>query len=236
MISNLISKKILVLIILFSIGVSSAYSVSETIPPSSSTGSSDTRTIMPEETMTEVKPPFNTRTIPETSSSSTSSSDSNTSLMRTTTPHPPFSSETIFDSTNIATVSDRIITKTATISTFSTDNVMPTTSSVLGVSSGLIIVPVITTSVVSPNNFMATGDSSTLVSEPVIIFDPVTPNTFTVLGVSIELPPMFMPVGGELIPIDSTVLVLAGAQSTASWLIPVIVAGAGIGIIILRKF
>ena len=44
------------------------------------------------------------------------------------------------------------------------------------------------------------------------------------------------PVGGELIPLDTTMILLAGTQTTASWLIPVIVSAIGIGIIIARKF
>ena len=43
-------------------------------------------------------------------------------------------------------------------------------------------------------------------------------------------------VGGVFIPIDTTSLLLAGTYSNASWLIPVIVAGIGIGFVILRKF
>jgi len=43
-------------------------------------------------------------------------------------------------------------------------------------------------------------------------------------------------VGGELIPLDTSALVLAGAQINAAWMIPVIVSGIGIGIVIARKF
>jgi len=43
-------------------------------------------------------------------------------------------------------------------------------------------------------------------------------------------------VGGILIPIDTTMVLLAGSQMTASWMIPVIVAGIGIAIVIARKF
>jgi len=43
-------------------------------------------------------------------------------------------------------------------------------------------------------------------------------------------------IGGSLIPIDSTSFLLAGAQITASWMIPVVVAGIGIGFVVLRKF
>lgn len=42
-------------------------------------------------------------------------------------------------------------------------------------------------------------------------------------------------VGGELIPIQTTSLLLAGTQMTASWLMPVIIAGAGIGLVFLRR-
>jgi len=52
---------------------------------------------------------------------------------------------------------------------------------------------------------------------------------FTVNGLGIP------PVGGELIPLDTSALLLAGAQMNAAWLIPVIVAAAGIGIVLSRK-
>jgi len=43
-------------------------------------------------------------------------------------------------------------------------------------------------------------------------------------------------VGGSLIPIDTTMLLAAGAQSISAWMIPVIVAGIGFAIVIARKF
>jgi len=43
-------------------------------------------------------------------------------------------------------------------------------------------------------------------------------------------------VGGELIPLDTTTLLLAGIYSTAAWMIPVIVSGIGFAIVIARKF
>jgi len=42
-------------------------------------------------------------------------------------------------------------------------------------------------------------------------------------------------VGGTYIPIDTTTLPIAGAQSTSMWMIPVILAGIGIGIFVIRK-
>jgi len=43
-------------------------------------------------------------------------------------------------------------------------------------------------------------------------------------------------VGGEMMPVDSTALLVAGAQMNAAWMIPVIVSAIGIGIVIARKF
>jgi len=43
-------------------------------------------------------------------------------------------------------------------------------------------------------------------------------------------------VGGELIPLDTSALLLTGAQMNASWMIPVIVSSIGIAIVIARKF
>jgi len=43
-------------------------------------------------------------------------------------------------------------------------------------------------------------------------------------------------VGGELLPIDTTALLLVGAQMNASWMIPLIVSAIGIAIVIARKF
>jgi len=51
-----------------------------------------------------------------------------------------------------------------------------------------------------------------------------------------ETIPSNCPVGGELIPLDTTTLLLAGAQMNAAWMIPVIVSGIGIAIVIARKF
>ncbi len=40
--------------------------------------------------------------------------------------------------------------------------------------------------------------------------------------------------GGELIPIETTSLILAGAQSF-SWMIPLVLSGIGIGLFVIRK-
>ena len=43
-------------------------------------------------------------------------------------------------------------------------------------------------------------------------------------------------VAGSLTPIDTTMVLVAGAQSISAWMIPVIVAGIGFAIVIARKF
>jgi len=42
-------------------------------------------------------------------------------------------------------------------------------------------------------------------------------------------------VGGELLPIKNTALLLAGLQSSAIWMIPLLVSGIGIGLFVFRK-
>ncbi len=43
-------------------------------------------------------------------------------------------------------------------------------------------------------------------------------------------------VGGEFLGVDSTALLVSGAQMNAAWMIPVIVSGIGFAIVIARKF
>ncbi|HXV66185.1 MAG TPA: hypothetical protein VD731_02995 [Nitrosopumilaceae archaeon] len=42
-------------------------------------------------------------------------------------------------------------------------------------------------------------------------------------------------VGGEMIPLDMTMILLAGTQMTASWMIPVVLSVVGIGLVFLRR-
>ena len=48
--------------------------------------------------------------------------------------------------------------------------------------------------------------------------------------------PTFCAVGGTFEGVDTTSLLLTGAQMNAAWMIPVIVSAIGIGIVIARKF
>jgi len=43
-------------------------------------------------------------------------------------------------------------------------------------------------------------------------------------------------VGGDMIQMQTTSVLAAGAQYTAAWMIPVLVSAIGIGIVIARKF
>jgi len=45
-----------------------------------------------------------------------------------------------------------------------------------------------------------------------------------------------MAVGGDIIPLETTMVLVAGAQYTAAWMIPAIVSAIGIGIVLARKF
>ena len=42
-------------------------------------------------------------------------------------------------------------------------------------------------------------------------------------------------IGGTFIPIDKTALLLAGVQSVSMWMIPVVLAGIGIGVFVIKR-
>jgi len=42
-------------------------------------------------------------------------------------------------------------------------------------------------------------------------------------------------VGGTFVPIDNSALILAGAQSISMWMIPVVIAGIGIGVFVIKR-
>jgi len=54
------------------------------------------------------------------------------------------------------------------------------------------------------------------------------PNTQLILS-----PPT--PIGGTIVPIDTTILLLAGVQSISMWMIPVVAAGIVIGIFVIKR-
>ena len=56
------------------------------------------------------------------------------------------------------------------------------------------------------------------------------------IGTINPIPACIDPVGGKLIPVETTSLILAGTQSTFSWMIPITVSAVGIAIVVARKF
>jgi len=52
-------------------------------------------------------------------------------------------------------------------------------------------------------------------------------------GLTVVIP--VIPTGGELIPLDTTALLLAGVQSVSMWMIPVVLSGAGIGVFVIMR-
>jgi hypothetical protein len=49
------------------------------------------------------------------------------------------------------------------------------------------------------------------------------------------VPPGGIIIGGQLLPIDTTVLLLAGVQSVSMWMIPVVVSVIGIGVFVIKR-
>ena len=56
--------------------------------------------------------------------------------------------------------------------------------------------------------------------------------TLTITEEIFYFPPL---IGGEIIPIDTTSLLLAGVQTNLAWMIPIALSVVGIGVILLRK-
>jgi len=56
-----------------------------------------------------------------------------------------------------------------------------------------------------------------------------------IFGSVVDDPLPCKPIGGVIIPIDTTALLLAGVQTNAAWLIPVVLSVAGIGIFLVRR-
>jgi len=89
--------------------------------------------------------------------------------------------------------------------------------------------------IVNNGNFQVFG---TLINNGAFINNGAVLNCGSISGSVFPLPGIVnsCPVGGELIPLDTSALILAGAQMNAAWMIPVIVSGIGFAIVIARKF
>ena len=89
--------------------------------------------------------------------------------------------------------------------------------------------------IVNNGNFQVFG---TLINNGAFINNGAVLNCGSISGSVFPLPGIVnpCPVGGELIPLDTTSLIVVGAQMNAAWMIPVIVSAIGIGIVLARKF
>ena len=90
-----------------------------------------------------------------------------------------------------------------------------------------------------PLNNPAFGDHSiTLVSDPFTVQCPGGSGTSCILEWHLNLEHSSsggQTIGGEIIPIESTSLLLAGVQTSAAWLIPVVLTAAGVGFVLVRR-
>ncbi len=89
--------------------------------------------------------------------------------------------------------------------------------------------------IVNNGNFNVFG---TLINFGIFINNGVVLDCGIITGSALPLPGIVnrCTVGGDLIPLDTSALILAGAQTNAAWMIPVIVSAIGIGIVVARKF
>ena len=77
-------------------------------------------------------------------------------------------------------------------------------------------------------------------SDTLATVDPAT-GTVTLIGLStsgldaIAFIPESAVIGGTIISIDSTALMVAGLQGSAFWLIPVVISAAGIGLVLVKR-
>lgn len=61
------------------------------------------------------------------------------------------------------------------------------------------------------------------------------PIIFVALISAVSIPIMQVQAGGEMMPIDTTALLVAGTTFTASWMVPIVVSAAGIGLLIIQS-
>jgi len=55
------------------------------------------------------------------------------------------------------------------------------------------------------------------------------------LGIPLEITGPDQVIGGIFVPIDQSALLLAGVQSVSMWMIPVVIAGIGIGVFVIKR-
>jgi len=137
------------------------------------------------------------------------------------------------DST-LSTSSSAVTTSSATSMPLESINPAPTTTLVHGTDHAFT--PILGTSTIDnppPTTSTVVGTDKPFIPTLGTTISDNPPPTFTTVD---GFPPPVVVVGGELIPLDTTMVLLAGTQMTASWMIPAIVSVIGIGIVVARKF
>jgi len=82
-------------------------------------------------------------------------------------------------------------------------------------------------------NIIATGSTPTTAHATI---DPFNIQADSSLLCDLQLVSMHNAIGGEISPITTSALLLAGAQNSMAWMIPVLISGIGFAIVIARKF
>lgn len=182
------SKKIILVLTLFTITFSSAYTLSETsIIPSFFTGTTSTATVTSEDVATTAPPTFESASLSSSSFTSTFSTASVTSSSLTTASPATFTSGSISVSSLTTTTSTATIPNpTNTFKAFTVVSIQPSTFTLTGTSSGLVTEPTFVSTSISPSTFTLTGTSSSLTSEPIVTTTSISPSTFTLTGVSLR--------------------------------------------------
>lgn len=187
MITNFFSKKILIVAFLLTIGVTSAYTVSETtLIPLIFTGTSTTSSVTPTDETTTPPDTFTSGSVSFSSGTVTFSSATVIPSSLSVVSSATFTSGSVSVSSNIATTSSIITTTTDTFKAFTVFNIEPVTFTAMGISSGLVPEPVLTTTSITPFSFQVTGTVSSLTSVPVVTTSSVSPFTFTTTGTSLR--------------------------------------------------
>ena len=79
---------------------------------------------------------------------------------------------------------------------------------------------------------MATGSTATSAHATI---DPFIISASDILQCDLQIVSMHNAIGGEISPITTSALLLAGAQNSMAWMIPLVAAAAGFGLVISRK-
>jgi len=174
-------------------------------------------------------------TLTPSTSSATQSSSSVIPDFITTDPKSTMLTDTLTSSTSSATQSSSSVTSQSLSQSPIVSEVNPVTVISTGTDTTDSPIPTITITTITPNIFSSTG--SVFTEEiPVIVISIINPMILSITGISTDVSDgeLDQPVGGTLLPLDTTSLILAGAQ-TFSWMIPVVLSVLGIGLFVASR-